>query len=117
VWPGRAVHIVLGQRGERAKGAGGGLDRWSTGEVCRCIRIRRLRDSKGSPRGDMVATVLDSPARFGRGEVKGKEEGKLEGSGWSLGQVGCPGKAGQVAHLWSCGFENGKILPIWCLMK
>jgi hypothetical protein len=64
-----------------------------------------------------VVSVLGSLAMFGRGEVKGKEEGKLEGSGLSPGQVGWPGKAGQVAHLWSCRFKNGKILPIWCLMK
>jgi hypothetical protein len=35
------------------------------------------RDSKESLRGEMVTTFLGSPARFGRREVKGKEEVKL----------------------------------------
>jgi hypothetical protein len=69
---------------------------------------------RGELDGGLRLLYLGSPTKLGRGEVKGNGGHKSAGFPW---QVGCLGMPGQVAHLATCRFENGEILPIACLMK
>jgi hypothetical protein len=86
------------RRGERSWAASSVCG--GTIKVCRCIRIRQGSRIQWGARGREVVSWPRSLARLGRGQVKKKRGGQVEGvQGRDLSKWDCPREAGQVVHL------------------